>query len=158
MAVIPKTRKDDARGNPGGGSRKGTPHEGKEGNLAYERRDDVAALVLQLSGYGMSQLEIAKAVKAAFGSGHSEETLKRHYREELDDGLALAKQNLLQRAHQMATQVNVPEGVSKDKAYEIASRKQDFLLNVVHRMRPGQEHDLGGAAINVTISKDDGEL
>ena len=161
MAAIPKTRADDARGNPGNGgkgSRAGTPHEGKSGNLPHERNAQVAALVMQLSGYGMTQDEIAKAVKAAFGPGYSEETLKRHYREELDEGLALAKERVLTRAHQMAMGQNIPEGVSPDKAYEMAGKKIDFLLNVVHRMRPGSEHDLGGATINVNISQDDAEL
>lgn len=117
-------------------------------------------MVEVLVGFGMPQDEILIAIKAAFGDYHdiSPDTLQRHYRKQLDAGKVKAKQALLNRAHRMAMGENIPEGVSPDKAYEIGSRKIDFLLNVVHSVRPAQAHEFTGGAINVTISEDDEEL
>jgi len=115
-------------------------------------------VVKRLAGYGMPQAEIARALNDAFGGGYSVDTLDRHYREELDHGLACQKEVLLKRAHQMAMMEEVPEGVSKDAAYAVSAKKVDFLLNVVHRVRPGSVHEFDGSAINITISGDDAEL
>lgn len=165
MARNPKSRPDDARGNkpsgvdaPGGQRRAGTELEGKRGNAPHERDEEAATIIKELSGYGMPQDEISRILNATYGGGFSVDTLDRHYRDELDHGLSLAKEKLLKRAHEMAMMEKVPAGVSPDKAFEISSRKVDFLLNVVHRVRPGTVTEFDGSAINVTISGDDAEL
>lgn len=134
--------KDDKRGAP----------KGSFGNVPYVRTDEVARQVEIMAGLGITQPDMESILQI------SGDTLARHYRAELDAGMAKAKFQLMERAHQMAMGLQVPEGVSKDEAYRIASKKVDFLLNVVHRVRPGTALDLEGGSINVTISADDAEL
>jgi len=153
-------RVDPERDNRGAkrGKRTGSPDEGKRGNLPHIRTDEAAAAVKRLAGYGIPQPEIARVLNDAFGGGFSVDTLDRHYREELDSGLSVQKEQLLKRAHEMAMMKEIPEGVSKDVAYTVSSKKVDFLLNVVHRVRPGSVHEFDGSAINITITGDDAEL
>jgi hypothetical protein len=138
--------------------KRGAP-KGAQGQPRHVRTKEAADLIQRLAGYGMPQAEIARSCNAAFpGVGFSIDTLDRHYREELDHGLAVAKEQLLQRAHRMAMMEDIPEGVSKDAAYRISADKVDFLLNVVHRVRPGSVHEFDGSAININITGDDAEL
>lgn len=137
--------------------KRGAP-KGSAGNKAHQRNESAAKLIKRLAGYGMPQAEIARACIAAFGDGYSVDTLDRHYRAELDHGLALAKVQLLKRAHDMALMRGLPPGLSVDAAYRISSDKVDFLLNAVHRVRPGSVHEFDGSAININITGDDAEL
>lgn len=134
--------KPDQRGAP----------KGKFGNVAHERTDELARQIETMAGLGIPQEDMALILNI------SVDTIGRHYREEADKGLARAKVTLLNRAHRMAMMEGLPQGITPDRAYEIASRKIDFLLNVVHRVRPGTEHDFGAGTINVSISADDAEL
>jgi hypothetical protein len=133
------------------GDKRGAP-KGSFGNVAHERSEEVARQIETMAGLGISQEDMAIILNI------SVDTIGRHYRAEADAGLARAKVTLLNRAHRMAMMEGLPPGLSPDRAYEVASRKIDFLLNVVHRVRPGTEHDFGAGTINVTISPDDGEL
>lgn len=134
--------KPDQRGAP----------KGKFGNVAHERSEETARQIETMAGLGIPQEDMALILNI------SVDTIDRHYREEADKGLARAKVTLLNRAHRMAMMEGLPQGITPDRAYEIASRKIDFLLNVVHRVRPGTEHDFGAGTINVSISADDAEL
>jgi hypothetical protein len=149
--------KSDARGAPAG-SRKGTPHEGKEGNLPHERSEEAATLIRELASYGMPQEEISRVLNLTYGGGYSVDTMARHYREELDGALEHRKGELLRRAHQIAMGKELPTGVSPDAAFREASATTKWLLGAVHRVRDGVEHDFGAGTINVTISGDDAEL
>lgn len=131
--------------------KRGAP-KGSFGNVAYERSEETARQIETMAGLGISQEDMATILSI------SVDTIGRHYREEADKGLARAKVTLLNRAHRMAMMEGLPQGITPDRAYEIASRKIDFLLNVVHRVRPGTEHDFGAGTINVSITSDDAEL
>ena len=131
--------------------KRGAP-KGSFGTVAHERSDETARQIETMAGLGISQEDMAIILNI------SVDTIGRHYREEADKGLARAKVTLLNRAHRMAMMEGLPQGITPDRAYEIASRKIDFLLNVVHRVRPGTEHDFGAGTINVSISADDAEL
>lgn len=161
--------KDDARGAPATGPRRGTPAEGKPGNLPHERSEEAATLIRELSGYGMPQEEISRVLNATYGGGFSVDTMDRHYRTELDAALAERKAGLLRRAHKIAMGEDVmakvgedgqpiPSGVSADASLRESSATIRWLLGAVHRVRDGMEHDFGAGTINVTISSDDAEL
>ena len=144
MAQIPK-QPDDNRGAA----------PGEFGNKPHERDEQAAKLIEMLAGFGLSQPEIKQAVEAQFDQGFSVATLDRHYRAELDRGLARAKSQLLQRAHQMAMGREAPQGVSPDKVYEISSKKVDFLLRVVHGVGAAE---LGSGTVSIMITPDDEDL
>lgn len=158
--IVPMASKDqDQRGAA----------KGSFGNKPHERDEEVAILVRELAGFGMPQDEISRALNAAKGGGFSVDTLDRHYREELDHGLAAQKTQLLRRAHKIAmgeevlTKLDeegnpVPSGVTPDAAFRESAATTRWLLGAVHRVRDGVEHDFGAGTINVTISPDDAEL
>ena len=125
---------------------------GQFGQPPYERSDEVAHQVETMTGFGMTHIEMGQVL------GVSPDTLQRHYPNELEIGKAKAKERLINRAYRMAMMEQIPEGVSGDKAYEISSRKVDFLLNVIHRVRPGTVTEFDGSALNVIISADDADL
>ena len=164
-----KPSKSDARGAPATGPRAGTPNEGKPGNLPHERSEEAATLVRELSGYGMPQEEISRVLNATYGGGYSVDTLDRHYRPELDAGLAVQKTHLLRRAHKIAMGEDVlatldengeviPSKVTPDAQLRESANTTRWLLGAVHRVRDGVEHDFGAGTINVSISPDDAEL
>jgi hypothetical protein len=144
--------RDDKRGAKPG-KRKGTPHEGKVGNVPHERNEAAAAIIERLSVYGLPQNCICDFLAWAqdeplaldLGSqGYSIDTLARHYRDAIDRGRIPGKDMLLGRVYQMAMMENVPEGVSKDRAYAIAADKIMALLNIQHGIMPHQSHRLSG--------------
>lgn len=154
-----KPSKKDARGAP----------KGSSGNVPHERDEEVAILVRELSGYGMPQEEISRALNLAKGGGFSVDTLDRHYRAELDHALAERKGELLRQAHKIAMGSDlltttdadgniVSTGVSADAALRERASTIKWLLGAVHRVRDGVEHDFGAGTINVTIAPDDAEL
>lgn len=142
---------DDKRGAKPG-KRTGTPDEGKAGNLPHERNEVAAALIQQLAGYGLPQTCISDFLEWARDNtalelgaqGYSLDTIKRHYRDALDRAKIPGKEMLLGRVYQMAMMENVPEGVSPDRAYAIASDKIMALLNIQHGIMPHQSHRLAG--------------
>jgi hypothetical protein len=125
MAGQPKVRADDRRG----------ARKGNKTVQAHQRNEDVAAQTELLTGFGMPRDQIVQVIRKGFGDGYSVDTLQRHYAPELERGMATAKATLLKRAFNMAMGTDVAVGVTPDKAYEISSRKVDFLLSVVHGMR-----------------------
>ena len=163
MPAHKKNREDDRRGAPAGdqtkpkGNRRaGTAHEGKMGNVPHQRNEDAARLVKMLKGYGMTLEEISDVVGSQYrDQGYSISTLQRHYQEEIHVGMSQAKANLLQNAHKKAFMQELPAGVSHDKAYEIAAKKEAWLLQYVHGVGG---HDLGSGNVTIQISQDDAEL
>ena len=134
--------------------------KGSFGRTPHEHNEGVAKAIVRMVGYGMSQAEISACLNDQYGRGYSPDTLQRHYREALDQGLAMQKEKLLAFEHKVAFLEAMPEaeGVSKDQIFKIASDSRKWLLNVVHRMRPGQVNEFDGSPINVTISQEDSEL
>lgn len=104
---------------------------------AHERNEEAAKQIEILAGLGLPQADIRYAVEAMFSDqGYSEDTLTRHYREELDRGMAKAKTLLLQKASDRAHGRNLPEGVSPDVAYREQGRSLEWMLNAVHKIIP----------------------
>lgn len=115
------------------------------GNLPHQRNEQAAAQIEILAGFGLPRRQIRLAVEALFtDQGYSEDTLERHYRAELDRGMAKAKTTLLQGAYDIALGRNIPDGVSPDTAYRERGRKIDFLLNAVHGVVPHQSQRHAG--------------
>lgn len=104
---------------------------------AHERNADAAKQVEILAGLGLPKRDIRFALESMFDDqGYSEDTLIRHYRDELDAGMAKAKTRLLQRAYDRATGRNVPENVSPDVAYREEGRSLEWILSAVHKVSP----------------------
>lgn len=69
----------------------------------FEPTDEMRERVKALSGYGMPQLDIARLVKnPRTEKGISLKTLLAHFRDELDDGMAIANAAVAQAAHAQA--------------------------------------------------------
>ncbi len=122
-------------------------------NPAHVRNELAAALIERLSTYGVPQSCISDFLAWAQGEpldldlgsqGYSDDTLGRHYRDAIDRGRLPGKEMLLGRVYQMAMMENVPEGVTKDRAYAIAADKVMALLNIQHGIMPHQSHRLAG--------------
>ena len=164
-------QKPDKRGAKGG-DRKGTPDEGKAGNLPHVRNDQAAQLVERLSGYGLPQTCMSDFLNWAVGAmpgiglgdqGYGLDTLKRHYRDALDRGKKPSLEMLMGRVYSMAMMQDIPEGVSPDRAYAIAADKLMALLNMQHGVMPHQSHrhaGPGGGPIPIALLTclDDEEL
>ncbi len=68
-----------------------------KGNPKFEATDEQRRQVEMLSGFGLPQEQIASLVKC------SVDTLNRHFRKELDDGVAKANSRVSQFLYQQAT-------------------------------------------------------
>lgn len=112
---------------------------------AHERNEEAARQIEILAGLGLPQSDIRYAVEAMFDDqGYSEDTLQRHYRKELDAGMAKSKTRLLQGAYDRAFGRNAPEGVSPDVVYREGTRSTEWLLGAVHGIGPVTNTRLSG--------------
>lgn len=87
--------REDRRGAPPG-SRAGTEHEGKFGNLPHVPTDETRRQVETLAGLQISQVEIGMVM------GVSDSTIRRHYSEEFERGRALMGVKLRGHAYDQA--------------------------------------------------------
>lgn len=126
---------------------------GERGQTPHQRNDNAAALILRLASFGLPQQSIADFLDWTQGDplaldlggqGYSIDTLTRHYRPELDQAKAPAKDMLLHRMYAMAMMEGVPPGVTPDRAYAIAADKLMALLNIQHGIMPHQSHRHAG--------------
>jgi hypothetical protein len=130
-----KIRDDDKRGSP----------KGRYGQPKHVRNEAAAEQIELLAGFGLPKREIGQAVEALFkDQGYSEDTIERHYRDEWDRGLAVAKSKLLIGANDIAFGRLQPEGVTPDRLFAERARKIEWLLGAVHKVAPVQSHRLGG--------------
>lgn len=87
--------RQDKRGAPPG-SRVGTPHEGRVGNLPYEPTDADREKVERMAGLQISQAEIAMVM------GIHVNTLAKYYSDEFDRGRAMMGIKLREHAYTQA--------------------------------------------------------
>ena len=73
-----------------------TEENKRAGRPKHEPTDDTLKLARTLSGYGVPQEEIARQI------GIHQETLRNHYRDELDAGVAQANAKVAQSLYQKA--------------------------------------------------------
>jgi len=101
-------------------------------------------MVAEMSGFGLSQSEISHCLNAAHGGGYSVDTLQRHYREELDTGLAVQKHALVKRSIRMAMSEEVPAGVDPNEMLKEAGRMLRWVLPTVFGMKETIAHEHTG--------------
>lgn len=130
------------------GAKKGT-----KGNVPHELNEVAAAIIEQLAGYGLPQSCMSDFLtwckEADIGvdlgdQGYSVDTLQRHYRDALNRGKVPSKEMLMGRMYAMAMMENLPQGLSTDKAYQIAADKLEKLLNIQHGIMAHQSHRHAG--------------
>jgi predicted transcriptional regulator len=96
--MVARSTKSASKEKPRPRSRAKAPAKNKGGRPFYQPTDEVRGSVKAMSGYGMPHEEIAKAI------GICPQTLRKHFRSELDCGHAIASAKVLESLFKMATE------------------------------------------------------